>query len=80
MTIAEVNVNIQVALPQGWTAEQIRERFVDLLAETIAPTEGVVEVEVKDVQVNGDPFGRSLLTQLSQFPHAMRGGLRSNSW
>ncbi len=63
MTAASVNVNINLALPQGWTGEQIQEHIVDLLAEHIAPVEGVVEFEVVNIRVNADPLFNAPLLQ-----------------
>lgn len=58
MTVASVNVNIQLAFPQGYTADEVRERVLMLLADALVPEDGVVEFDLSDVQVNADPFGK----------------------
>lgn len=67
MTIGSVNVNIQMAMPQGLTKDQLRERIVEILAESLHPEDGVIEFEVGDVISNADPFGIEFSKKLQKF-------------
>lgn len=59
MTIASANINLQLALPQGRTAEEVLELLSNLLSE-LQDEQGspVVDFEISDVHVNADPFAR----------------------
>ena len=61
MTIAEANVTLRLAMPQGWTKEEVQEELNDILTALEERTaEGrerlMLEFEVQTVTVDANPF------------------------
>jgi hypothetical protein len=79
VTIAEVNVNLFLAFPQGWTKADVEDHINDLLTKAAEDRDhNVVEFEVVDTRVNADPFGKEFQSKVTanfpQTPALFMGG------
>jgi hypothetical protein len=78
MTIAEANVTLRFALPQGWTKTDIEDHLNDLLVVLSEKAEErgiMLESEHSVTHVDADPFINSKLRQtptVRVLPLAMR--------
>lgn len=78
MTIAEAYVNLKLALPQGWTKEEVEEKLTDMFVEFERKAQEeqniTLEFEVAVGYTDADPFttrkAQQLPTLMSQLQAA----------
>ena len=73
MTIVSANLNLQIALPQGRTHEEVLDLLNDFLTEMTQGESMIIEAEVGTVHVNADPFGKQWQKNVNQFPPTIGG-------
>jgi hypothetical protein len=73
MTIAEANVNLKLALPQGWTKTEVEDHLNDLLTELQGKAQDdhgmLLEFDATVMHVDADPF---ITSKVMRLPLAMR--------
>jgi hypothetical protein len=77
VTIAEVTVKIQVALPQGWTSEAVSERVEEIL-EGLNSENHVVEWDHEVTRLNNDPFNERFHAAVAKLPESLGGKVVSS--
>jgi hypothetical protein len=74
MTIAEANVNLQLALPEGWTKADIESELNDILTalqDKIATDRGwIVEFDTNVLHADADPLQSS---KVRSMPKSLTG-------